>query len=153
PAALVGEQEGTFDRFLGSVKFKGDEPVWDAPEGWRPEGQTQFRFATFRSGPLELRVSRLPNVAAAADVLQNVNRWRGQVNLPPLTAAELKEQAREVKIDGIAGTRVDMTGTRGAGGMGRTPPFAGGPRPGPAAGPAPFKYTTPEGWEDLGPRV
>jgi hypothetical protein len=152
PADDVEPQEATFDRFVGSVKFKGDDIAFEKPEGWAEEGRTEFRYATLRKGRLELRISRLPNMGEAAAPLPNVNRWRRELGLGPLTEAELKAEAREVKADGATGVRVAMTGrTGGGGGMGQTPPFAGKSRPA-EGGAAPVKYTTPDGWEDLGGR-
>ncbi|HAM71588.1 MAG TPA: hypothetical protein DCM86_08100 [Verrucomicrobiales bacterium] len=41
----------------------------------------------------------------------NVNRWRGQVGLPPIQAGEIAAQTTTVDLSGIQGTVVDVTGT------------------------------------------
>src|SRR5262245_39067281 len=151
PVAAVEDQENVFDRFLGSLKFKGDDVSWETPAGWKQEGATGFRYATLRSGPLELRVSKLRNEGQAAAALPNVNRWRGELGLPPWRDGELKENVKEVKADGVTGMRVAFSGTGGRG-MGKGPALTDAKPPAPG-GSAPFKFTLPEGWKDLGPKV
>jgi hypothetical protein len=58
-------------------------------------------------------------------MLANVNRWRGQLQLPPIGAKQLPEVSHEAKAGDRPITIVDMRGQFKAGGM--TPPFAGGP--------------------------
>ena len=63
-------------------------------------------------------------------VLDNVNRWRQQLNLAPVTAEELASTTKPLKIDGREATLVSLVG-KGSGGMGGAPfaPFAGGQLP------------------------
>jgi hypothetical protein len=41
-------------------------------------------------------------------LLPNVNRWRGQIGLPPVTAAELEEQVSQIDLGGVTGQYVRL---------------------------------------------
>jgi hypothetical protein len=56
----------------------------------------------------ELSVTAFPG--AVGGELANVNRWRGQLQLPPLTEAELAGAVSRVTINGLPVTLVDLTG-------------------------------------------
>ncbi|MBX3441370.1 MAG: hypothetical protein KF774_03100 [Planctomyces sp.] len=72
----------------------GTPPVtYSVPEGWRERPAGTFQFATFEAGP-ESAPLKISLATAGGDLLGNVNRWRGQVGLPPFTPAEL-ESARQ----------------------------------------------------------
>ncbi|GLH71985.1 hypothetical protein GETHLI_04870 [Geothrix limicola] len=63
---------------------------WSLPKGWREEAGGGMRFATFKApfeGKLEATVVVLPGPAGGE--LANVNRWRGQIGLPPMDEAGL----------------------------------------------------------------
>jgi hypothetical protein len=162
PEADVSAQQPAFDRFVQSVNFpdKAAEPIaWTVPEGWRQEPGNEQRYATFRieaqPKPLELSVVALGREAGSLKA--NLDRWRGQIGLPPVPEEEIGKLTREVDIHGVKATLVDMTGTS-TGKTGRMPPFAGRRAPflegqrGAAARPG-LKYETPPGWkEDPSPR-
>ena len=90
----VTASESAWRPFIDSVKFEpagGDErPVWELPEGWSLGGKAQMVFAILKmpDTDAEIRVSRL---GGQQDLLSNVNRWRGQLGLPPTTADALDE--------------------------------------------------------------
>lgn len=75
-----------------------------------------MRFATLEFGPadnsLELTVIPLPIPPGdrSAYVLSNVNRWRQQMNLDPITAAELDKQSEKIELDGATAVVVDLRG-------------------------------------------
>ena len=72
-----------------------------------------MRFATLRLGDApaapELTVIPLPIPAddESGYILSNVNRWRGQLQLLPISAAELEQQAKKVPVGGTVATLVD----------------------------------------------
>lgn len=139
-AQAVEEHKEEFDRFIQSVRFtpQGEKPVtWTAPESWQHEpGGSEFRYATFLVGtkdaPAQLLVT--PLEGKAGSVLANVNRWRGQIGLGEISQAELGKLSREIKVNGVAVTVVDMVNP-GAAAKARSP--------------LPLKYTVPEGWKEL----
>lgn len=87
PSDEVERLKPDFKAFVAKVRFEGDRPVWELPNGWRQEAGSELRYATIRIGGLELLVSRLG--PEAAKLLENVNRWRGQLGLPPVDEARL----------------------------------------------------------------
>jgi len=77
--------------------------------------------------PLEITVNSLPWSGTSADMLSNVNRWRGQLQLPPTDAVHVAENTREAKAGDLSITIVDLRGHFAGSGM--IPPFAGGAGP------------------------
>jgi len=140
--AAVEPQHEAFLQFITSIKFSGGKPTWTLPPDWKQLPGSSMRFATIQIAadgkPLELSVIPLPQAGGdttksdtAKYVLDNVNRWRNQLNLKPITADELSTTTKSLKIDGHDATLVSLVGT-GSGGMsGAAPfaPFAGGALP------------------------
>lgn len=88
-----------------------DRP-WALPDGWTevPEPR-QMRVATFiapdPAGPIEVAVTRFGGRVGGD--LANINRWRGQMGLPPLAAAELDSEIVRFSRPGYDGyeTRIE----------------------------------------------
>jgi hypothetical protein len=146
PADAVAAHKDEFDQFVKSVRIPGPggEPIlWTEPPAWRHGlNKDKMRYATFRVGPeaLELIVSWLP--PRGGDVLANVNRWRGQIHLPDITAAELPTMTKTMDVNGVRATLVDMTGGS-ASARPRATPAA------PVAAAKPLTYDVPPGWTEL----
>jgi hypothetical protein len=71
---------------------------WTLPKGWTEAPGSQMRFATLTPpgpGKAELSVVVLP--APAGGELANVNRWRGQIGLPPWDEKGLEGARKAVK--------------------------------------------------------
>ena len=133
--AVVAAQVEPFHQFVKSVRFdEGPDaaPKWQLPEGWRqrPSRGNQMRYATIDIGSgderLELSVTTLekPSSDERQYVLDNVNRWRNQVGLPPISLGQLSEHTVELKLADSIATVVDLQGVSQAG-MGGGP-FSGG---------------------------
>ena len=121
-SGAVAAQREAFARFIGSVRFAGDNPAYDAPGDWQAQGPAGMRFETFRiptdGSPLELAISSLlkPPGDDAAYVLSNVNRWRGQLGRPAIEADQLADQTQSIKLaDGTTATVVDLAGKDSSG--------------------------------------
>lgn len=89
------------------------ELAWAVPEGWRRvPGDRPMRVATFEAGeataPVEVVVSVFPGDTGG--LLANVNRWRGQVGLAPITDAELASQVEAFTADGMQGHTMRLQG-------------------------------------------
>jgi hypothetical protein len=146
PAEVVAVHQGEFEQFVKSVRIPGEanEPIaWTAPAGWRTgTNKDKMRYATFRVGTeaVELIVSSLPG--QGGDLLGNVNRWRGQIKLPPMTAAELPSVTKSIDVNGIKATVVDLTGAS-------TSARPQHPATAPAASVKPLTYDVPAGWTEL----
>jgi len=146
PVDAVAARQGEFEHFVKSVRITNNEsePItWTEPAGWRQgTNKDKMRHATLRVGPeaLELIVSWLP--PRGGDLLANVNRWRGQIHLPEITAAELPTMTKSIDVNGIHATLVDMTGASGS-------PRPRATSPAPLAAAKPLTYDVPPGWTEL----
>ncbi|HUE72702.1 MAG TPA: hypothetical protein VMP01_17585 [Pirellulaceae bacterium] len=173
PGAVASQKEAV-TTFLRGVRFSAaGKPTWDLPAGWKERPGDQFRFATLELGdpPLDLAISELPRSEDGPSdeeyILQNVDRWRGQLGLEPTTSEALAKESEQFTIGNFPVTLVELTGM-GSGTMGG--PFSGGAGGGPFAGgelpkdhppvtaggsPAasagragPVTYAVPEGWKE-----
>ena len=111
PQNEVAAERAHFDEFCASLRLGGNVPAqttgtggstggggvqafdpsrlrWDAPTGWTQSGERQMRFATFDiADGTECYISLLSGAAGGVDA--NLNRWRQQVSLPPLSPQEI----------------------------------------------------------------
>jgi len=87
-------------------------PHWELPSGWQEVPGTGMRFATLvvEAGdpPLEIRVTPLNQ--AAGDLLENVNRWRGQIGLEPTTAMKVGSMVKSINAGGRPLDFINLTG-------------------------------------------
>lgn len=71
-----------------------------------------MRLATYEmqgpSGPIEVAISRFPGDVGG--MLANVNRWRGQVGLPPTTESELADMIEPFENDRFSGSLLHIEG-------------------------------------------
>lgn len=178
PEAEVQKHKETFDKFVRSAKIdakldhKKQEPpvVWEEPKDWKKDHPTKsfLRYAGFRikAEPKELEVTVTRMTATDYTLLPNVNRWRKQVNLPPLDREEDAAVKRE-KINDQDVTWVDVKGL-GVHSVSAAPPapvakvkemgipfelpnFVPDLPEGAGDGGNPFKNTAPKEWKKLPP--
>jgi|GEM_PF-2021834 len=77
--------EKQFQDLATSLTFEDNSMQWKLPEGWtQSPGGAMFRIATLKS-PDGIEVA-ITSLTPGQDLLMNVNRWRGQIGLPPTTA-------------------------------------------------------------------
>ncbi len=165
PVEDVAAAYPALEEFLKSVRFdERGQPVYAAPGEWQLTAPRPGRFQTYLFGPgetatIELAISELgPN----QDLPSNVNRWRGQLELPPLAETAANESLQPLAYEGGEFLMFDEIGMY-RGGMA---PAAGGPPPASASAglptaattaPAeagahaslPFEYQLPDGWKQL----
>lgn len=118
PSAKLRENGGeVFMAFLSDVRIAGEDapapapaapkrPTINvtAPDGWEESQGSSMRVASFAAKGEDgatADVSVIPLPGDSGSVLDNVNRWRGQVQLPPLAGAD--DPALGVEMDGAAG--------------------------------------------------
>lgn len=86
---------------------------WTTPAGWKELAGNGMRAASFElpkgSGKAEVTVVALPGDVGGE--LANVNRWRGQLALPPLTADQLGGARTSVNSRVGVVMAYDFTGT------------------------------------------
>jgi hypothetical protein len=130
----AGKHTGTLVDMTGPGPKKGAHPPMGAPpvrtqdqppikyvkpDGWTDTGArggfvpvlASFRV---REGNQPPEVTVLPLGSMTGGLLDNVNRWRGQVRLEPITQAQLdKDPPRSVKVDELEGQYFDFLGPAG----------------------------------------
>ena len=83
---------------------------WTLPKGWTSAAGGGMRFATLTpGGPGKAEVSVVVLPGAAGGESANVNRWRGQIGLPPLDDAALAAARQTVKCKAGAVAVFDFT--------------------------------------------
>jgi hypothetical protein len=97
----------------GAAPSSGVQLTYQVPEGWVQDEPKPMRVVSFRAGPANLQtevvVSVLP-AHGAGSYLDNVNRWRIQVGLPPIRQAD-PQPSQPMKIGGENATVFDFVGT------------------------------------------
>ncbi|HAH07652.1 MAG TPA: hypothetical protein DCM05_14210 [Elusimicrobia bacterium] len=87
---------------------------WSVPKGWREKAPSSMRLASFdvpeKGGLCDASIVVLEG--GAMGVLANVNRWRGQIGLPPLEGEKsLAETSVKVKTGAGEAVVVDLAGS------------------------------------------
>lgn len=129
PRAAIDSSADVITAFLNSVRIEGDQPEWTTPDGWTEKRGGGMRLATLTiptpdsPGETELSVIGL-GLADDWDtqVLDNLNRWRKQLNQPPVQAVALAEAVEPLSEAGEGAVLIDQVGWFDGGSM---PPFAG----------------------------
>ncbi|MBV9079599.1 MAG: hypothetical protein JO102_00605 [Elusimicrobia bacterium] len=89
---------------------------WKAPAGWKENPPSQMRAGSFTASangqPIDISVVALAGDAGGE--LANVNRWRGQLSLPPVDEAALKDIARPATAGPHKITLVEFSSEDGA---------------------------------------
>jgi len=123
---LVAAQAAAFTKFIQSIHFDAGEeanPQWQLPEGWKQTRGGDMRFATIEipadGKPLELSVIGLPSQGKPEALLPNLNRWRGQIGLAPISAEQLATKTNRFEVAGATATLVNWAGK-----VGQTAPMA-----------------------------
>jgi hypothetical protein len=92
------------------------KPKWEVPSSWQEVPPSTMLVAKFllsgqAEATAEVTVSVFPGDVGG--LLANVNRWRNQINLPPVEEPDLAKLGVALPVEsGGQGTIVDMTGTK-----------------------------------------
>jgi hypothetical protein len=92
--------------------------AWTAPAHWAAKPASAMRKGSYAITGEAGATADLSITAFPGDVggdLANVNRWRGQVQLPPLAAADLATATTHLDYNNLHLTFVDLTGNGPAG--------------------------------------
>lgn len=106
-AERFGVSAGDFARGSGasggaSAK-SGAKIHWETPQGWvelAPTGTREANFKVAGDAKTECYLTRLAGTAGGLE--SNINRWRSQISLPPLSAAEVAQLPRLEWLDAEA---------------------------------------------------
>lgn len=161
PTSKLSAKSEEFETFVRTVRIgaEGSTPPiqWNAPNNWKSGKTNELRFATFLIDPeanpkLELTVIKLGKDAGS--ILANINRWREQVGLGPVSEGDLATVIKKETIQGVETILADYTGPGGKKGA-MTPPFAKSfPKapinaPENQSSPGVKEFKKPETWEQL----
>lgn len=154
--------------FLGAVGFneENSRPTWEAPDEWTEQGESGIRLATLLipAGNETVEMSVIPLGLSGdwdAQVLDNVNRWRGQLGLRSVASLDAlagSDEVQQTTVDGRPMVVFDAQGHFESSGM--SAPFAASagvpptdqpapPERAPEEDDSPLSYTLPEGWQEL----
>ena len=106
----VTSRENDLRSFFKTLTFASDDNAqWTLPEGWRQLAGNEMRHATIvLSGEpsLEMSVTKFASrqdLSPADQVVMNINRWRGQLSLPPIEDEDLGSQTEKLELgDAVA---------------------------------------------------
>lgn len=93
--------------------------TWKMPAGWIEVPPSEMRVASFNvkgADGKQADMSVIPLSGTAGGEAANVNRWRGQVGLPPATEEALQKAAQAVEVGGQPAELHDVTGTNSSSG-------------------------------------
>lgn len=169
----VAKQESAFRSILDSLSFgENGEPRFEVPEGWTQQDIRQMVYArlTHEQAGLSASVMQLPaptqdEAGWRNSVLDNVNRWRDQLNLPPVDWTRMEPELEELSRleQGSAKAYfVNLVGKKSGSGAMASAPFMNGLDNPPATTESPastrassapqpqssISYTAPEGWSE-----
>ena len=104
--------------------------VWTAPVHWQPKAPGSMRKGSYAiTGDAglaaDLAITAFPGDTGG--LFANINRWRGQVGLPPIEEAQLGAATEHLEINGLKIELVRLTGvgTNATGLLGAIVPFNG----------------------------
>jgi hypothetical protein len=90
----------------------GAKIKWAKPETWTDVPPSAMRYASFAAGSTESKVdvSIVTFSGEGGGDADNVNRWRQQIGLPPMTPADVATQIEPLKSEGAEFSIVDIAG-------------------------------------------
>ena len=91
-----------------------EKPTFTVPAGWTDSGGQGMRFASFQVSPDDptALVTVIPLGRESGELLANVNRWEGQVGLPPSRTEDLPKVTKQIDVNGVPVTTADLRGEK-----------------------------------------
>jgi hypothetical protein len=93
--------------------------TWTTPSGWTQVPPSEIRVGSFKitdANGKQAEVSIVPLPGMAGGDFANVNRWRGQVGLPPASDDALQNEAETIQAGGQPAELFDLAGANPASG-------------------------------------
>ena len=88
--------------------------TWILPAGWEEKLKTTLRVGSFKvvgKEGQEVDISVIPLEGVMRKELDNVNRWRAQIQMSPISASEMAQSTEPVKIGDIQGKLFNFAST------------------------------------------
>jgi len=89
----------------------GNPAKWVKPDGWSEQPLSEMRLGSFKvdgSNATSADVSVTAFPGDAGGLVPNVNRWRGQLQLPPLEEDQLQQTIQRIEVEGVQTYLVDI---------------------------------------------
>jgi hypothetical protein len=91
----------------------GPSLTWTAPAHWKAKPGSAIRKGSYavtgEGGEADVAISAFPGDVGGD--LANLNRWRGQIQLPPVSQAEFEAAVQRIESNGLRMTVVDLVGS------------------------------------------
>ena len=84
-----------------------DSLTYDLPAGWKEIAPRPLTLKAFEVVDGEQRIEITISVAGG-DLVGNMNRWRGQIGLPPVDDAEIEKALQSREINGLPGKFMEV---------------------------------------------
>ena len=99
------------EQVTSSAPGPGAAARWTKPDGWSEQPVSEMRVGSFKvdgadSNSADVSVTAFPGDAGGLG--SNVNRWRGQLALPPMEEKQLIETIRQIETQGGPVYLVDL---------------------------------------------
>ena len=112
--APAGSPMGAMPDGNGPRVAAGNALTWTAPAHWQAKPVSSFRKGSYNitgdgGAVADLAITAFPGDTGG--LFANVNRWRGQVGLPPIAEAELEAGVQHLDVNGFHITIVDALGS------------------------------------------
>jgi hypothetical protein len=89
----------------------GNPAQWTKPEGWNEQPLSEMRLGSFKvegANAASADVSVIAFPGEAGGLISNINRWRGQLQLPPLDEDQLSQVIQRTDVDNVPTYLVDF---------------------------------------------
>jgi hypothetical protein len=95
----------------GLMPPPGSPAQWTKPESWKEQPLSEMRLGSFKvEGPnadiADVSVIAFPGEAGG--LISNINRWRGQLQLSPLSEEQLPEVIQKTEVDSVPTDLIDF---------------------------------------------
>lgn len=95
----------------------GEALTWTAPANWKAKPASAMRKGSYaipggEAGDADLSITAFPGNVGGT--LANINRWRGQIELPPLTDSEISANTTHLDPNGLHLDVVDFSNPQAA---------------------------------------
>jgi hypothetical protein len=109
----------------GSVS-QNNALTWTAPAHWQPKAAGSVRKGSYTvpgdaGAAGDLGITAFPGDTGGLHA--NVNRWRGQIGLPPVGNAEVESSIEHIDVNGLHVDFVDLVGPQGIRLLGAIVPY------------------------------
>jgi hypothetical protein len=83
--------------------------TYETPKGWTTSAGSSMSLVAFqvRDGG---QLVETTVTTAGGDLLPNINRWRGQIQLGPMTQEQLQADAKKIPVGDVTGDYIELVG-------------------------------------------